>query len=140
MAQDDVAELRGVALSYKAAQDVVAALDTLESLAADRGALLQLPLQQLRRDLRCHSQSHVDPHVDARTEVVAGVAATLDLDPGVIDVKTAASALGLTEAGVRYLCRKGRIQANSRGGRWWIPADELQAHVEARKERRRCPR
>ncbi|WP_040802797.1 helix-turn-helix domain-containing protein [Nocardia concava] len=125
--------LDGVALSDDDAAELVAALDALARLAADRGARLSPRLVALRHGLaQGASSSREHPHADARTGVDF-VLDALTVDTGAVDTATAARALGLTPDGVRYLCRSKRLPGFRSGGRWWINAAELDALVQARR-------
>lgn len=123
--------LRGVALTDEEAAEIAAALDALARLAADRGARLSPRLVEIRRGLT--GAPHAITHPDMRTgaEEVLGA---FTLSQGVVDTATAATALGLTPDGVRYLYRAGRLPATWSAGRWWIDTDTLDQAVTARRE------
>ncbi len=119
----------GVALDAGDVAELAGALDVLDQLAGARGARLSPSLARLRAGL--HAAARGAAHADARTGV-AEIVDALTVDMGAVDTTTAATALGITPDGVRYLCRTGRLPAYRSRGRWWINAAELEAYADAR--------
>lgn len=124
----EVATADGVIVTRRVVTDIVSALGMLEMLAGRQGSILSPRIMQIRRDLISHSVTDDT----ARTEVVDALDLLLSQPDSMFDVRTAAQQLGLTSAGVRYLIRANRIAATFSAGRWFIPAEEVEAHQAAR--------
>ncbi|MCV7101533.1 helix-turn-helix domain-containing protein [Mycobacterium palustre] len=113
-------------ISFAAAADLVGVIDALAVRCAPQ--VLSARVVALRNDLIGCCSTRVTARFDASAEVV-GADEVLALDPrGLVDVKAAAARLGITEDGVRWLCKRGRLAASKISGRWWIEPASIAMH------------
>lgn len=127
----DVTPARGVLISPAAAREIVGAVDELARLAAPEGRQLSGRLRLLRRELATCANL-ADTHAGVSADGV--VAQPPSQWNSMVDTSTAAQILGLTNSGVTWLCRNGRLTAARVGGRWLIDAEALHAYLDLRPE------
>jgi excisionase family DNA binding protein len=81
----------------------------------------------------------------ARTRVGASsevsiVPMPLALNPiAVVDTATAAQQLGMTDDGVRWLCRTGRLTATKTGRQWWVTTESIAEYLAQNRSRKERP-
>ncbi|WP_064255534.1 helix-turn-helix domain-containing protein [Rhodococcus sp. HS-D2] len=121
-----------IAVPAPVARELLDALARLEQLAHDRGFTLAPHIHRIRADLAA-ALAVVTTDDRASTSVPDLLGDLLFRhDAGLVDTATAAQRLGITPGGVRDLCRRGRLPAVRRHGRYWITTDDLDALAAAR--------
>ncbi|WP_254704614.1 helix-turn-helix domain-containing protein [Rhodococcus pyridinivorans] len=121
-----------IAVPAPVARDLVDAIGRLEQLAHDRGFVLAPHMHRIRADLAT-ALSAVTTDGRASTSVPDLLGDLLfRRDTGLVDTAAAAQRLGITPGGVRDLCRRGRLPAVRRHGRYWITTDDLETLAAAR--------
>jgi hypothetical protein len=125
----------GVTISLAAAADLVGVIDKLAHQCAPQ--VLARRIVVLRHQLiECCTNANASEGVSAKVDEPQDV--LLFRSDAVVDTKAAAKRLGITDAGVRWLCRKERIVAKQdSSGRWWIDAASLDEAVIDRKQQSR---
>lgn len=122
----DVQAVDGVLLSYARAADVVGVIDRLAMLCKPQ--VLARKVVELRADL-IESLTRANTRDDTSTEVVESHE-VLALAPEIlIDPKTTAPILNITEDGVRWLCKRQRLVATKVGNRWWIDPFSVESYL-----------
>lgn len=126
----------GVLLSPDEARYAVAAFDAL--LGDGRRATPRLAafIDKLRKSGAPRQVSGALSGADARVvapELDSLHATVYDL----VDSSEAARILGITNSGVRDLCRRGALPGRRAGGRWVIPVAAVVARAERQAARRR---
>jgi hypothetical protein len=110
--------IRGVLLSPSDVAEIVAAIDYLTRIAWQHRQRVPARIVALRREL-AESATYAATYADLRVDAPAALKGT-HFGPGVVDTATAAHDLDITEAGVRDLCRRGRLIAMKAEGSWHI--------------------
>lgn len=123
--------LAGVHLSV---QDVRALLDLLDAAAvhAVPGARAVDVTRKLRKSVERLMRTTGGAQSGVTTHAESVQHAAYDL----VDTAQAASILGITPNGVRYLADAGRIPAHRAGGRWLYPARAVVERAERQAARR----
>jgi hypothetical protein len=121
----------GVTISFAAAADLVGVIDAL--------ALRCAPLVLSRRLVKLRNQlieccTYANTHADVSTEGVEPEDVLSFQPDEIVDSKTAAQRLGISEAGVRWHCRQGQFMDTAKqiNGRWWISRDAVDHYVSER--------
>lgn len=108
----------GIHIAAEYAADLQEALDTLATLASEKGARLPRRIARLRAEL---GQVSTRDNTRAAARNVTRELEAAHAELGLIDVATAAKTLGLQEDSVRDLCRRNKLAAmRPDGRRWWI--------------------
>lgn len=123
----EVQPLYGVMVSPEVAADLIAALDRLAALITPRGGLLSPRLIAIRERF-----TRAITRVDASAEVAAAQDVLVFERDAITDTTTAAQVLGISEDGVRWLCRTGRLDADRMGRQWAIGIASLEEHKTRR--------
>ena len=114
---------RSLTITETAARELVAALDALDRLARPQGQRLSESLHAIRRELlTCITR--VETPENAGTDDVAALLLSESAVMG-LDTTTAAGRLGITTDGVRWLCRRGHLDAVRHRGRWLVDVPSL---------------
>ncbi len=127
-----------VTLTYPTAVYVVALLDVLEKLAADRyGAPPREPFGAFREALNTAARelapaSSMPPSAGASGD---DEGPTLVGNELVMSTKEAAAMLSISPAGVTYLIRRGLLTATRFGRQWAVSADSVAAYRANRRRR-----
>lgn len=114
---------RSLTVSESAARELVAALDALDRLARPQGQRLSESLHAIRRELLT-CITHGATHAVASPDDVAALLVSQSVPMG-LDTATAAGHLGITPGGVRWLCRRGHLDAVRHRGRWLVDVPSL---------------
>jgi hypothetical protein len=124
--------VNGIVISRSAAEDLVGVIDAVALRCAPQ--VLSGRLVALRKRL-IECCTYAKTNADVSTEA----AETDDLlsfdQDAAIDSKAAAQRLGISEAGVRWHCRKGRFMDTSAqtNGRWFISRDAVDQYANERR-------
>jgi hypothetical protein len=124
-----------VFVSRPAAAEFITMFSTLERLYRGRGT--PLPARWRRQIAAFIEATYVGTSVDASTQVVEALRMSqLEADTDeVISTKKAAAILETTEANVRDLCKRGRLDAMQVGRRWWIAPQSVENYRLERERR-----
>lgn len=125
---------RGLVLTEAAARELLAALDALDRLAQPQGQRLSASLHGIRRELLT-CVTRVSTHAAARPDDVAALMVSESSVMG-LDTAIAAGHLGITADGVRWLCRRGHLDAVRYRGRWLVDRPSLDRY-RAERDRTR---
>lgn len=125
---------RSVTITEAAAKELVAAVDTLDQLARPQGKRVSESLAAIRREL-LNCTTDVPTRVHGSTDDVAALMVS-ELGPMGLDTATAAGLLGITPGGVRWLCRRGHLDAVRHRGRWLVDRPSLDRY-RAERDRTR---
>jgi Helix-turn-helix domain len=126
-------------LSDYAARVIVASMDALAAKIDKDGGRLY-PHVVAVRNLVAESLTRAGTHGDMGTEVAASAQVlALGAADAFVDTNGAAEALGISPDGVRWLRRKGHLDATRVGNRWlftWASVEDYRARRgEKRRER-----
>lgn len=135
MAEDVVEGLAvsGALLAWPVVQALADRLDVMQALAARCGLRADsrtVEIRELLEGLIARAGARVDASTRVQLEDLP------QAEAGLVDTATAAERLGLTEDTVRWHCRQGRFAkvAIRRGGRWWIPVADVEAHARGNND------
>ena len=120
----------GIHIAAEYVVDLQEALDTLATLATEKGARLPRRIARLRAEV---GQIGTRANTRAAARKVTQELEAAHAELGLIDVAAAAKRLGLREDSVRDLCRRNKLAAmRPDGRRWWI--SEASVDQRARKK------
>jgi hypothetical protein len=124
-----------VFVSRAAAAELITMFGTLDRLYRGRGR--PLPAQWRRQIAAFIEATCVGTCVDASTQVVEALNMSQSeaKRTEVISPKQAAAILETTEANVRDLCSRGRLDAMHVGRRWWIAPQSVENYRLERERR-----
>ncbi|HTX96849.1 MAG TPA: helix-turn-helix domain-containing protein [Mycobacterium sp.] len=127
-----------VTLTYPTALYVVALLDVLEKLAADRyGAPPRPPFGAFRNAVNAAARELASASSPAGTcadESGDDDGPTLVCEP-VMSTREAAAMLSITPAGARYLIKAGLLAATRLGNQWAVSAASVATYRASRKRK-----
>lgn len=130
----DARVVNGILISRAAAEDLVGVIDAL--VLRCRPQVISRRVAALRHQL-IQSCTHADASAYESAEAIEAPDPLVFESSMITDTATVASRLGITEAGVRYLCRTGSLVAVQANGRWRIDPESVDAYEAQRIQRQR---
>jgi excisionase family DNA binding protein len=128
-----------VTLTYPTAVYVVALLDVLERLAADRyGCPPREPFGAFKNTLNTAARELASASRPAGTNAAASdddEGPTLVVSAPVMSTKEVAELLEISTAGVTYLVRRGLLEATRFGRQWAVSAASVSTYRASRRRR-----